>query len=105
MNRKSHNKGQKFPAEPLTRDEVIALMNVCSRRAPTSHDRPVSAPVESNRPRRTAPFADVVALFPRQFAARHESLATPTARHLRDKADDFDAAALPQAQEFICRAT
>ena len=35
MNRKSHNKGEKFPAEPLTRAEVIALMNVCSRRAPT----------------------------------------------------------------------
>jgi site-specific recombinase XerD len=35
MNRKSHNKGEKFSAEPLSRDEVIALMNVCSRRAPT----------------------------------------------------------------------
>jgi site-specific recombinase XerD len=31
----SHNKGEKFPAEPLTRDEVLALMSVCSRRAPT----------------------------------------------------------------------
>jgi len=35
MNKKSHNKGQKFPAEPLTRDEVIALMDACSKRAPT----------------------------------------------------------------------
>ena len=35
MNRKSHNKGEKFPAEPLSREEVITLMNVCSRRAPT----------------------------------------------------------------------
>jgi site-specific recombinase XerD len=34
-NRISHNRGAKFPAEPLTRDEVLALMNVCSRRAPT----------------------------------------------------------------------
>jgi len=34
-NRKSHNRGEKFPAEPLTKDEVLALMNVCSRRAPT----------------------------------------------------------------------
>ena len=29
------NKGQKFPPEPLTRDEVVALMDACSRRAPT----------------------------------------------------------------------
>ena len=29
------NKGKKFPAEPLTADEVAALMRVCSRRAPT----------------------------------------------------------------------
>ena len=35
MNRTSHNRGQKFPAEPLKRDEVLALMNACSRRAPT----------------------------------------------------------------------
>src|SRR5271167_3624703 len=35
MNQTSHNKGAKFPPEPLTHDEVIALMNVCSRRAPT----------------------------------------------------------------------
>ncbi len=35
MNTKKHNKGAKFPAEPLTRDEVLALMNACSRRAPT----------------------------------------------------------------------
>ena len=26
MNRKSHNKGEKFPPEPLTRDEVIATI-------------------------------------------------------------------------------
>jgi len=30
-----HNKGKKFPAEPLTREEVIRLMGQCSRRAPT----------------------------------------------------------------------
>ena len=35
MNTTSHNKGAKFPPEPLTRDEVIAIMNQCSRRAPT----------------------------------------------------------------------
>jgi integrase/recombinase XerC len=34
-NRTNHNEGEKFPAEPLTKDEVLALMNVCSRRAPT----------------------------------------------------------------------
>jgi site-specific recombinase XerD len=33
--RKSRNKGKKFPAEPLTRDEVKALLKVCSNRAPT----------------------------------------------------------------------
>lgn len=33
MNQTSHNKGAKFPPEPLTHDEVIALMNVCSKRA------------------------------------------------------------------------
>ena len=35
MNRGSHNKGRKLPAEPLTRDEVVALMNACSKRAPS----------------------------------------------------------------------
>lgn len=35
MKTKSCNKGEKFPAEPLTKDEVLALMNACSRRAPT----------------------------------------------------------------------
>jgi site-specific recombinase XerD len=29
------NKGKKFPAEPLTKDEVRALIGVCSKRAPT----------------------------------------------------------------------
>ena len=33
-NRTSHNRGEKFPAEPLTRDEVLALMNACSRAHP-----------------------------------------------------------------------
>jgi site-specific recombinase XerD len=32
---KRSNKGRKFPPEPLSADEVKALMNVCSRRAPT----------------------------------------------------------------------
>ncbi len=31
----NHGKGEKFPAEPLTKEEVLALMDVCSRRAPT----------------------------------------------------------------------
>lgn len=35
MNRTSHNKGQRFPAEPLTREEVKSLLNTCSRRSPT----------------------------------------------------------------------
>jgi len=35
MNRVSHNRGRKFPAEPLTKQEVLALMNACSRRALT----------------------------------------------------------------------
>lgn len=35
MNATKHNKGAKFPAEPLTQEEVKALMGVCSRRAPT----------------------------------------------------------------------
>ena len=35
MNRASHNKGKKLPPEPLTQDEVLALMDACSRRAPT----------------------------------------------------------------------
>ena len=35
MTGKTHNRGQKFPAEPLTKDEVLALMSVCSKRAPT----------------------------------------------------------------------
>ncbi len=30
-----HNKGQTLPPEPLTQDEVLALMDACSRRAPT----------------------------------------------------------------------
>jgi integrase len=34
-NRTSHNLGEKFPAEPLSKDEVIALMTACSKRAPT----------------------------------------------------------------------
>ena len=29
------NKGKKFPAEPLTADEVRSLLNACSKRAPT----------------------------------------------------------------------
>jgi site-specific recombinase XerD len=29
------NKGKKFPAEPLTAEEVRALLNACSKRAPT----------------------------------------------------------------------
>src|SRR4051812_44111103 len=29
------NKGRKLPAEPLTADEVRALLNACSKRAPT----------------------------------------------------------------------
>lgn len=35
MNQGKHNKGRKLPAEPLTRDEVVALMNACSKRAPS----------------------------------------------------------------------
>lgn len=35
MNRTTHNKGEKFHPEPLTPAEVISLMDVCSRRAPT----------------------------------------------------------------------
>lgn len=35
MNTINHNKGRKFPPQPLTKDEVLALMDVCSRRAPT----------------------------------------------------------------------
>jgi len=35
MNRTSHNKGKKLPPEPLSADEVKALMEACSRRAPT----------------------------------------------------------------------
>jgi len=35
MNATSHNKGVRFPPEPLTKAEVLALMNVCSRSAPT----------------------------------------------------------------------
>jgi site-specific recombinase XerD len=34
-NFKSHNEGRKFPPEPLTHEEVIKLMNQCSKRAPT----------------------------------------------------------------------
>ncbi len=30
-----HNKGQTLPPEPLTQEEVLALMDACSRRAPT----------------------------------------------------------------------
>jgi site-specific recombinase XerD len=30
-----HNKGKKFPPEPLTKQEVLGLLNACSRRAPT----------------------------------------------------------------------
>jgi site-specific recombinase XerD len=30
-----HNKGQTLPPEPLTQAEVLALMDACSRRAPT----------------------------------------------------------------------
>jgi site-specific recombinase XerD len=30
-----HNKGRKFPPEPLTKQEVLGLLNACSRRAPT----------------------------------------------------------------------
>lgn len=35
MNHTSNNKGKKFPPEPLSTDEVLRLMNQCSRRAPT----------------------------------------------------------------------
>lgn len=35
VNLKSHNRGAKFPPEPLTKEEVHKLMSVCSRRAPT----------------------------------------------------------------------
>src|SRR5262245_37217286 len=35
MNTASHNKGRKLPAEPLTRQEVLRLMDACSKRAPT----------------------------------------------------------------------
>jgi integrase/recombinase XerD len=35
MNNTRHNKGITFPPEPLTRDETLALMKACSRRAPT----------------------------------------------------------------------
>ena len=35
MNHAHHNKGKKLPPEPLTQDEVLALMDACSRRAPT----------------------------------------------------------------------
>jgi site-specific recombinase XerD len=35
MNTTSHNRGRKFPAEPLTADEVRALMGACSKKAPT----------------------------------------------------------------------
>ena len=37
MNQEKHNKGCKLPAEPLTRDEVVALMNACSKRAPSGN--------------------------------------------------------------------
>ena len=33
--RKPWNKGRKLPAEPLTQDEVKALLKACSNRAPT----------------------------------------------------------------------
>src|SRR5438067_1379227 len=33
--RRSKTKGKKFPAEPLTRDEVKMLLKACSNRAPT----------------------------------------------------------------------
>lgn len=33
MNLKSHNKGKKLPPEPLTKDEVSALLATCSRKA------------------------------------------------------------------------
>ena len=33
MNRVSHNRGRRFPPEPLNKAEVLALMNACSRRA------------------------------------------------------------------------
>ena len=35
MNTVSHNKGEKLPPEVLTQAEVLALMDACSRRAPT----------------------------------------------------------------------
>lgn len=35
MDRDKHDKGRKLPAEPLTRDQVVALMNACSKRAPS----------------------------------------------------------------------
>jgi len=35
MNTKDFNKGRTLPPEPLTKEEVLALMNACSRRAPT----------------------------------------------------------------------
>jgi integrase/recombinase XerD len=35
MNHVSHNRGRRFPPEPLSRDEVLTLMNACSRRALT----------------------------------------------------------------------
>lgn len=35
MTESKSNKGKKFHAEPLSKEEVIALMDACSRRAPT----------------------------------------------------------------------
>ena len=31
----SHNKGQRLPPEVLTKEEVLALMEACSKRAPS----------------------------------------------------------------------
>ncbi len=31
----NHNKGKRFPPEPLSKDEVLSLMGACSRRCPT----------------------------------------------------------------------
>ncbi len=66
MNSKSHNKGEKFPAEPLTQKEVIALMDACSKRAPTGkRDRALICMLWRGQLR----IAEALALKPADFDA------------------------------------
>ena len=93
----THNKGQTLPPEPLTQAEVLALMDACSRRAPTGRrDRALICVLWRAQVR----ISEALALKPADFDERG-TLRILRGKGLKDRVAVIDAQACAELQTWL----